>query len=182
MDQKYQEEFRIKIHKEYLEEAFACFSNFDLLGEKNAGYIKQRQDYESKIKATEKAIADAVSLPPTERYDKQKALKKDLKNYKDALQATIDVGKKTEDEAGKWQDRACTHIERAEHVLRFKLNTPAEILANKQKREAAAAGTTVDTKVEEVFKECESCAAKPGSPELCADCVARRKAITEKKL
>lgn len=149
MDQKYQEEFKIKIHKEYLEEAFACFSNFDLLGEKNAGYIKQRQDYESKLKSTEKAIADAVSLPPSERYDKQKALKEDLKKYKQALQAIIDVGKKTEDEASKWQDRACTHLERAAHVLRFKLNTPEEIEENKRKREEASiTGTTVDTKIE----------------------------------
>lgn len=142
MDHTLQDKFRKKINEEYLEEAFACFSNFDMLGEKNAGYIKARQDYESKIKATEKAIADAISLPPSERYDKQKALKKDLKNYKDALTATIDVGKKTEDEASKWQDRACTHLERAAHVLRFKLNTPEQIADNKKKREEVA--TTIN--------------------------------------
>lgn len=149
MDQTLQTKFREKIYENYLEEAFACFSNFDLCGEKNASYMKQESDYAAKLKMTEKEIADAILLPPDQCYDKQKALKVDMKKYKEALESIRTAGKKAYDEAAKWQERAIAYLEKAEHVKKFKLNTLEEIEENKKKRaETEAAGTTVDTKVE----------------------------------
>ena len=121
MNEKLQIEFRKKLHEQYLEGAFEFFSNYDLLGEKNASYIKQREDYEKRIKEAQNRIK------ATSDYDLRKSLQEDVKNYKQALDATKMVGEKTEKEAGQWREKAITYMERAEHVLKFKLNTPEQI-------------------------------------------------------
>jgi len=136
MEQELQDKFRKEIYEGYLKNAFECMANFGLVQKKHESLAAEKKNYDDNVKYLQEKI-DLHSDSSKEGYNALKSLKDELKKNKDASNSVQTVLKKIYDEGASWQEKALTIMERADYVLNFTVNTPAQIAENKAKAEAA---------------------------------------------
>lgn len=135
MEQEKQQKFRSELVELYEKKAFESFANYNYYGVKLQNLEQEIQRLTNRKEEMQKKLAEFEGKKDRTPAEKEaiKLYRKDVKDYTDRIESVQVLAKKQYETATQWQTQAMTFLEMIENFKVFKLKTPEEIQAEKEK-------------------------------------------------